>query len=204
MPLQSNFKSDLEREKELCLLLDRYYNQYLNHYTFERISDMKQQMAGIDLIFTHKTSGKQYHIDEKAQLDYVNENLPTFAFELSYEKNGILKEGWLFDTSKTTEFYALITSIYADAPNVFTSCKITLVNRQKLVHLLTERNLNSAILKRYTLPGENIHGKIKIEELHHRSEGYLYASTKNKVEKPLNLILKLDFLEEIGVAKRLA
>jgi len=204
MPLQSNFKSDLEREKELCLLLDRYYNQYLNHYTFERISDMKQQMAGIDLIFTHKTSGKQYHIDEKAQLDYVNENLPTFAFELSYEKNGILKEGWLFDTSKTTEFYALITSIYADAPNVFTSCKITLVNRQKLVHLLTERNLNSAILKRYTLPGENIHGKIKIEELHHRSEGYLYASTKNKVEKPLNLILKLDFLEEMGVAKRLA
>jgi len=204
MPLQSNFKSDLEREKELCLLLDRYYNQYLNHYTFERISDMKQQMAGIDLIFTHKTSGKQYHIDEKAQLDYVNENLPTFAFELSYEKNGILKEGWLFDTSKTTEFYALITSIYADAPNVFTSCKITLVNRQKLVHLLTERNLNSAILKRYTLPGENIHGKIKIEELHHRSEGYLYASTKNKVEKPLNLILKLDFLEEMGVAKGLA
>ena len=204
MPLKSNFKSDLEREQELCILLDRYYKQYLKHYTFERVSDMPKQLAGIDLIFIHKTNGKKFYIDEKAQLDYINENLPTFAFELSYEKKGILKEGWLFDTSKKTEFYALITSIYADDPNTFTSCKITLVNRQKLLDLLTERAITLSALKKYILPEQDTHGKIKIDELHHRSEGYLFASTKNKAEKPLNLILKLDFLEESGVAKRLA
>ncbi len=204
MPLKSNFKSDLEREQKLCVLLDHYYHQYLKQYSFERVSNMKQQMAGIDLIFTHKDHGKKYTIDEKAQLDYINENLPTFAFELSYEKDGILKEGWLFDTSKKTDFYALITSIYADAPNEFTSCKITLVNRQKLIDLLTARSITSSNLKKYIVPDKELHGKIKIDELHHRKEGYLYASTKNKAEKPLNLILKLDFLEETGVAKRLA
>ncbi|WP_276168645.1 hypothetical protein [Zobellia alginiliquefaciens] len=204
MPLQSNFNSDLEREKKLCSLLDRYYRQYLKHYSFERISKMPQQLAGIDLIFTHTSNGKKYNIDEKAQLDYINENLPTFAFELSYEKNGTLKEGWLFDSSKKTEFYALITSIYADAPGVFTSCKITMVNRQKLINFLKERSIVLSSLKKYILPDQNMHGKIKVDELHHRSEGYLFASTKNKAEKPLNLILKLDFLEEIGVAKRLA
>ena len=204
MPLQSNFKSDLEREQKLCILLDRYYRQYLKQYSFERVSHMKQQMAGIDLIFTRKTCGRTYSIDEKAQLDYLNENLPTFAFELSYQKNGILKEGWLFDTSKKTDFYSLITSIYADAPKEFTSCKITLVNRQKLIDVLTARSITLSSLKKYIVPDEELHGKIKISELNHRNEGYLYASTKNKAEKPLNLILKLDFLEETGVAKRLA
>ncbi|MGS0525780.1 hypothetical protein ACU8V7_11870 [Zobellia nedashkovskayae] len=120
------------------------------------------------------------------------------------KKKGILKEGWLFDISKKTEFYALITSIYADDPNTFTSCKITLVNRQKLLDLLMERSITLSALKKYILPEQRTHGKIKIDELHHRREGYLFASTKNKAEKPLNLILKLDFLEESGVAKRLA
>ncbi|CAZ95748.1 hypothetical protein [Zobellia galactanivorans] len=204
MSTQSNFKSDLEREQRLYILLDRYYKHYLKHYTFERVSDLRRQLKGIDLIFTHKTNGKQFFIDEKAQLDYVNENLPTFAFELSYEKKGSLKKGWLFDASKKTDFYALITSIYADAPNTFTSCKITLVNRQKLIALLKRRSITAASIKKYALLRQKLHGKIKLDMLHHRSEGYLFSSTKNKAERPLNLILKLDFLEESGVAKRLA
>ncbi|SIS38547.1 hypothetical protein SAMN05421766_101298 [Zobellia uliginosa] len=204
MSTQSNFKSDLEREQRLYILLDRYYKHYLKHYTFERVSDLSRQLKGIDLIFRHKTNGKQFFIDEKAQLDYVNENLPTFAFELNYEKKGSLKKGWLFDTSKKTDFYALVTSIYADAPNTFTSCKITLVNRQKLIALLKRRSITAASIKKYALLRQKLHGKIKLDMLHHRSEGYLFSSTKNKVENPLNLILKLDFLEESGVAKRLA
>jgi len=41
---------------------------------------------------------------------------------------------------------------------------------------------------------------MEIEELDSSKEGYLYFSTQNKVEKPVNLILKLDFLIENGVA----
>lgn len=93
---------------------------------------------------------------------------------------------------KKTDFYALITGIFSDEPDTYTSCKITWVNRKKLVYFLKTRNIVSNTLEAYT----KRQGKIEIEELDHRSEGYLYFSSKTKAEKPLNLILKLDFLAQ--------
>lgn len=200
---QSNFASDLKKEQKLTVLLDAYYQKHLKHYDFERIHDMKRQMQGIDVILKHKTNGKTFFVDEKAQLDYINEELPTFAFELSYEKKGVLKKGWLFDTAKETQFYALVTAIYSDEPNIFTSCKITLVNREKLLGFLKTKNINIATLKNAVSKSASQNGKIKIEQLNHRTEGYLFLSRKNKAEKPTNLILKLEFLIEKGIAKRL-
>lgn len=201
--LQSNFASDQKKEQKLAVLLDASYQKHLKHYNFERIHDMKRQMLGIDIILKHKTNGKTFFVDEKAQLDYMNEELPTFAFELSYEKKGVLKKGWLFDTDKETQFYALVTAIYSDAPNIFTSCKITLVNRKKLLDFLKTKNINLNILKAAISKSVSENGKIKITQLNHRTEGYLFLSRINKAEKPTNLILKLDFLIENKIAKRL-
>lgn len=201
--LQSNFASDQKKEQKLAVLLDASYQKHLKHYDFERIHDMKRQMLGIDLILKHKINGKTFFVDEKAQLDYMNEELPTFAFELSYEKKGVLKKGWLFDTDKETQFYALVTAIYSDAPNIFTSCKITLVNRKKLLDFLKTKNINLNILKAAISKSVSENGKIKITQLNHRTEGYLFLSRINKAEKPTNLILKLDFLIENKIAKRL-
>ena len=148
MALKSNFKKDLEKEKKLSSLLDSYYTTKLKHYTFKRITDLNQQYQGVDLIFEHKKKAISYSIDEKAQLDYINENLPTFAFEISYKKDGIIKGGWLFDKTKKTQFYSLITSIYSDTPSIYYSCKITLVNRNKLINFLKkEASLKSSYLK---------------------------------------------------------
>ncbi len=201
--LQSNFASDLKKEQKLAVLLDAYYQKHVKHYDFERIHDMKRQMQGIDIILKHKTSGKSFFVDEKAQLDYINKDLPTFAFELSYEKKGILKKGWLFDTTKKTQFYALVTAIYSNEPHVFTSCKITLVNRGKLLDFLKTKNINLDILKDSISKSASQNGKIIIEQLNHRTEGCLFVSRRNKAEKPTNLILKLEFLIENGIAKRL-
>ena len=88
MTHKSTFSSDLQKEQKLSVLLDSHYNTYLKQYDFERVKDMKQQLVGIDLILTHKSNGEKVLVDEKAQLDYVNENLPTFAFELGYQKKG--------------------------------------------------------------------------------------------------------------------
>ncbi len=203
MELQSSFKTDLEKERKLSVFLDAYYKKHLKHYTFERVQDLKQQMQGVDLILVHNTSGKRFLIDEKAQLDYINEDLPTFAFELAYQKHGKPKKGWLFDPKKKTEFYALITSIYADEREKFTSCNITFVNRKKLVELLGAHGLDQKRLGFLIEKHKAGHGKIVLGELNAHQEGYLYFSTKNKAEKPINLILKLAFLIENGVAKRL-
>jgi len=200
--LKSTFKSDLEKEQKLFVLLDYYYGKYLKNYTFARISDFKQQMKGVDLILTHKESGATFFVDEKAQLDYINEELPTFAFELKYFKKGVHKKGWLFDTGKKTHFYSLITAIYSDEPGKFTSCKITFVNREKLIHLLESRNISEKLLESQISEHPETQGKVEMKQLDHRKEGCLYFSSQNKGEKPVNLVLKLDFLIKNGIAKR--
>lgn len=203
MALKSTFTADLKKEQQLTPLLDAYYDKHLKHYRFERIKNKKQQFEGIDLILTHKETGVSYLVDEKAQLDYINEDLPTFAFELSYKKARIIKKGWFFDKAKKTEFYSLITGIYSDAPSTYTSCKITIVNRKKLIDFLKEKGINESLLAAYVNKHATTHGKLKLRELNHRTEGYLYISTKNKAEKPVNLVFQLGFLIENKLAKRL-
>ncbi|WP_222982582.1 hypothetical protein [Flagellimonas meishanensis] len=201
--MKSNFKADLAKEKKLATLLDSYYEKHFVFYGFERVTNLKQQLKGIDLVLTHKKSQNTFFVDEKAQLDYVNETLPTFAFELCYDKNGVEKPGWLFDVSKKTHFYALITSIFSDEDGVFTSCNITFVNRRMLVAHLAGLGLTEEFFWHLTQKQGVAHGKIVLEQLNPKKEGYLFFSTKNKAEKPVNLILKLDYLIAVGVAKRL-
>lgn len=199
---ESYFKADLAKEQRLAPLLDEYYKKHLVHYSFKRITNLKEQFLGIDVVFTHKTTGQEYSIDEKAQLDYINEDLPTFAFELAYYKNNVQKEGWFYDQNKKTAFYALVTAIYDDRDQFFSSCKITLVNRKKLQFVLNQKGIGATTFKNQYAKGG--HGKICVECLNDRKEGYLFLSAKNKIEKPLNLILRLNWLLEVGVAKRLA
>ncbi|SFB69569.1 hypothetical protein SAMN04487891_101485 [Flagellimonas taeanensis] len=183
--------------------MDSYYQKHLKKYAFERISDRKQQLQGIDLVLKDKLANVLYYVDEKAQLDYVNESLPTFAFELFYEKEGAKKQGWLFDVSKKTHFYALVTSIFSDVDKVYTSCNITFVNREKLILHLSTLGLSREFFEQLVQNNSNLHGKFILEKLCPKKEGLLYFSTQNKAEKPINLILRLAYLEQIGVAKRL-
>ena len=201
--MKSKFTSDLQKEKRLSRLLDVYYQEHLKHYDAKRVHQLKDQLAGIDVIFIHKKTKARFYIDEKAQLDYVNEDLPTFAFELGYYKEDAFKEGWLYDPKKITDFYALATAIYEDEPLVFTSCNLTLVNRKRLCSYLEHRKLTKTVFGTYLEEHKELHGKLKLKELDARTEGYLYFSKNTKLEKPINLVLKLAFLTTHGIAKRL-
>lgn len=199
--MKSSFAYDLKKEGQLANFLDGQYQKHLKYYSFTRVTNLKEQLKGVDLILTHKKSNERFLVDEKAQLDYIDEDLPTFAFELSYTKNGITKEGWLFDPLKKTDFYALITGIYFDGGSECSFCKITLVNRKKLLLHLKNMGIDQAYLLQQA--NSNLHGKTTLPLLDSKKEGYLYYSLRNKAEKPLNLILKLEWLIKIGVAKRL-
>ncbi|MEW2920618.1 hypothetical protein AB1A65_04060 [Muricauda sp. ANG21] len=201
--MKSKFKADLSKEQHLAPLLNLYYQKHLKRYSFQRIVDLEQQLLGIDLILTNKKDGATYFVDEKAQLDYINERLPTFAFELFYGKNNKRRQGWLLDTTKKTHFYALVTSIFSDEKNLFTFCNITFVNREKLIQHLTGLGLHQERFQEIAIKHKGHHGKLGLEKLHPWHEGYLFFSTQNKAEQPINLILKLDYLIAIGVAKRL-
>jgi len=202
----SKFQSDLAQEEILSKYLDKIYKE--KKIEFERIFDLDIQHQGIDLkIFVNSN---QYLIDEKAQLHYINSELPTFTFELSYMKNNILKNGWLFDENKKTEYYFLITGIYLkeNKTKLKTSddikkLKITSVNRNKMIQHLDSIGLNISSLQKYDnhFRMNNSYGKNEITELDKYSEGLIYFS-EQLVEKPINIQLRLEYLIQSEVAKK--
>jgi len=201
----SFFKRDLNKEKILSKYLDGVYNKI--PLVLQRIENLDFQHKGVDLIFNN--NGDKIYIDEKAQLDYLNSDLPTFTFELSYLKKGEIKIGWFLDDSKITDFYFLITSIHVDdkkdISKGITNCKITSIDRLKLSRFLDEIGLTYQKLNQYNngIRTENADTKkIIINELHEKSQGCLVYS-QHLDEKPINLMLRLDFLLKNGVAKRI-
>ena len=199
--MKSKFRLDLSKEKKLGRFLDTIYLQKYNdsNRSFKRIHGIEDQMLGLDLIIT--IDGKDYLIDEKAQLDYLNKSLPTFAFEISFLKNRKVKIGWFLDNQKKTDVYFLITNIQTlendQLKQEFKDCFITAVHRGNLQKLLLDKGLDENKIFEYTSSIRNSqkHGKHPIKELDSKREGFFYFSYDNKNEKPINLVLYLKFLK---------
>lgn len=112
---KSTFKDDLKSERAVNEFLQKYlYSRLVDKgiiATFNSDTTDDQQHNGIDTIVyifnADKTVNQNgINIDEKTALHYAKTNLshkslPTFAFEVSYLKDGKLKIGWL-----TNEKYA--------------------------------------------------------------------------------------------------
>ncbi len=202
----SAFKQDLNQEQILNTYLDHiYHSKKLN---FSRITDLEQQYRGVDVVFHHNSA--DYLIDEKAQLHYLNKDLPTFTFELSYvNKHNDIKEGWLFDRSKKTQFYFLVTAIFLKkgkskllTQNDIASLKITSVNREKLISHLHNKGLSRHQLDAYDFDIRNTlsFGKNSIPELNEKRAGLIYY-TEHLKERPINLQLRLQYLIDHNIAK---
>ena len=205
----SSFKKDLRNEQLLGSYLDEIYCEIFDPQDIDitRITDYDKQNSGIDLSIHHIQSSKTFNVDEKAQLDYINIDLPTFAFEISYLKQGEYRQGWLFDKSKVTHYYFLVTAIHTkkdqDISKGIESVKIHSVNRFKLIQLLEEKGLSQRIIEGYEKEIRNgsQFGAIEIEELNNKKEGVFYYSKNNKTESPINIVLKLSYLVKSGVGK---
>ena len=203
--MKSTFQQDLKNEILLGKYLDDIYAKIFepNSFKIERILEINQQYSGIDLILTK--GNKTYFIDEKAQLSYLNKKLPTFAFELSYLKNGFWKVGWLFDKNKKTDIYFLVTEIFCSDPvNLeygISSVKITALNRNKLIDYLSSIGLTEEVLMSYEKEiRQTATSKKYLKELNNRNEGNIQF-TIFLIEQPVNLVLKLDNLVLNGIAK---
>ena len=200
----STFNEDLGKEEILGKFLDRVYTKL--NIPLARITDADMQHQGIDLIYTAKNVA--IHIDEKAQLHYLNKDLPTFTFELSYLKDSSLNQGWLLDPHKKTDFFFLITGIFLknetlSCPDDIDRCKITSVNRKKLIAHLSDLGLTDAKLTAYDteLRKNNVFGRHPIKELD-KKNGLLFF-TEHLAEKPINLQLRLQYLLDNKIGKRI-
>jgi hypothetical protein len=77
------------------------------------------------------------------------------------------------------------------------------VNRKKLLAFLASKGITRQSLNRVIKKHPGKSAKRTLAQLDAKKEGYLYFSNLQKAEKPVNLILKLDFLTVNGIAKRL-
>ncbi len=199
------FLFDLNREQQLGDFLDKVYLHCFDSSRFhlQRAKDLTRQHQGTDLVIVDRLRNCRYHIDEKAQLDYINKTLPTFAFELSYLKSGVHKKGWLLAPNKKTDCYFLITSIQQDKSGQIMGCRVVSVHCKKLWALLNSKGLSGSVLMAHEqrLRKAGIDGKIVIPELDAGREGYLYYTRKRKIESPINLVIRINYLMDELVGK---
>ena len=119
---KSTFKDDLKSERAVNEFLQKYLYSYLVDdgiiNSFNSNTTLDQQHKGIDTIMyiindETEEEARCINIDEKAAIHYARNNLgaeplSTFAFEVSYLKDGELKRGWLTNEKyKETHAYFL-------------------------------------------------------------------------------------------------
>lgn len=119
---KSTFKGDLKSERAVNEFLQKYLYSYLVDDgiidSFNSNTTLDQQHKGIDTIMyiindETEEEARSINIDEKAAIHYARNNLgdkplSTFAFEVSYLKDGELKRGWLTNEKyKETHAYFL-------------------------------------------------------------------------------------------------
>ena len=207
LPIMHTFEKDFAAEKVLAEYLDAFYQK--KQYPIRRVFDYEAQMQGVDLVYEKEDT--TYLIDEKAQIHYLNRDLPTFTFELSYfNKDKELKQGWLFDKSKKTDLYFLVTGIMLKhnkakltTPQDIDHLKLTVVDRLLLINFLGGLGLNKNVLFEMdkSLRKAKKYGKVAIDQLDPKKEGLIYF-TEHLQEKPMNLQLRLSFLLSNKIAKR--
>ena len=187
-------------EKEIGKFLDIYFYPKISK-DFKRFENKENQLAGIDIQFTLSETGTII-VDEKAATHYINKDIPTFAFELSFKlSSGQAVQGWLLDESKKTEYYLLLwikaSKTWDLVLDDINEVKAILIDRFKVIKYLESEGYNSDKLERAVTKirnnkldgalGKNPHSSI-----------YFY-STLRLTEEPINVIIKRKKLEELAL-----
>ena len=54
MPIEKSIQIRPKKEKRLSKLLYRQYQKHLTYYNTTRLHNLKNQLAGVDIVFIHK------------------------------------------------------------------------------------------------------------------------------------------------------
>lgn len=210
----TNFSDDLKEEKVIAQWMDKYFYKKIDRFELgilrpEEIKDLerikKAQYMGIDIVLKDKYDS-MYFVDEKSQTTHKNKNLPSFAFEIIYYKDGQERLGWLFDENKKTTHYILIS------PNVIEEKKkMKLKNFEDITWLkvyFIKRDLILNTINQLGLTKEKLIDKaqnIKKENCSLPIEGIpetIVAINKSGwlAERPTNLVVKKKVLDNLALS----
>jgi len=200
-------KEDHSAEKELALFMDKFlYERFPTGSAFSsirRVQDEQEQKSGVDVEFIG-TDYRGYCVDEKAQLHYLNQNLPTFAFELLSYQNGYDTVGWLCNSKLKTDFFMLIwpsatTDDYEGITwDQFTKADCLLIQKSKILKMLASKGLT---VERMLSAARDIRssgrkGKIPIPGI--KGIYYFASYPREYQEAPINIIISKPILKELA------
>jgi hypothetical protein len=80
--VKCSFKKTCHFEKEIAHFLDEFFYPKIASFT-KRYSSKEDQLIGKDILIETTKTGRVI-VDEKAATHYINKDIPTFAFELSF------------------------------------------------------------------------------------------------------------------------
>lgn len=196
----SHRKRDSHVEKQVGDFLDCYFYPKIVR-DFTRYTDKVNQLIGMDVCFSIDNY-KKLIVDEKAASHYINQDIPTFAFELSFllpSKTEVL--GWFIDTSKKTEYYFLMwikaKSHWDITKDDIQEISATLVSRKKIMDYLESISYDRDKLIRANdkIRSTSLEGALAKSKNY---SVYFYSSMKLS-EQPINLIIKRKVLEKIAL-----
>ena len=196
---------DMHAESALADFLDKYfYSRLLDEGLFssiERIQDIDMQKSRVDVCASYR--GSTIYIDEKAQLYYINKNLPTFAFELEYLHQGTLRLGWLLKETLLTTHYCLLwpsatTTRFAELRMTdFTEIDGLIIQKNKLLQYLANQGLDSRTLR--TVAKLVLEKRVVGRQSIPQDGMYLYASDSRQYsEAPINLVIRKSLLMRLS------
>jgi hypothetical protein len=191
---------DSQVEQEISAFLDSYfYPKKAND--FVRYNSKEDQLAGKDVSFSMSNAGSII-VDEKAATHYINKNIPTFAFELSFLlSSGSEVQGWLLDRSKVTEYYFLMWITAEKTWDLkkedIKEIQATLVSRKKIINYLSSITYDADKLQR---ANDKIRRNMLDGPLGKTYDSDIYFfSTQRLVEKPINIVIKRKRLESLSL-----
>ena len=199
---------DMQAEQTLTKVMDIWVWSRLkgigNISTYIRETNKEKQINGTDVWLCTKNE-KRISVDEKAQLYYINQNLPTFAFELGFiGQTGNIKQGWFVNDTLNTNMYMLIYP-YANTTDItkleyssFTKLECILISKLAIWKELYKVGLTKELLIEETKKMRE-NGEIGRKSFPNIDWCYLNMSDSNKyTETPINIVIRKDKLLEIA------
>ena len=188
----------MEVDKEVVSFLDKEVYPRIGA-EIKRYTDLETQMKGVDISFSYKSLNK-VSVDEKTLTHYINKNLPTFAFELSFINKGNTVEGWFTDTRKVTEYYMIIW-LWAEKEwdikcSDINHAQLYLVSRSKVSTYLKENGFDTDTLRKKALKIREADIEGPLEKGSH--SGFYFYYSKQLIEMPINVVLSKSILKSLA------
>lgn len=212
--MESMRSQDMAAEAIVAQYLDRYFYPVAMPRVscgWQRVRDRGEQFAGIDVKVALPT-GDVVNIDEKAQVDYLRNPLPTFVLELGFlGSDGSRRQGWFVNDELRTDVYLFVWP-HADSEKSdltvddIEECECMTVPKVKLRDALARHGWTAKELK--TLEEAVRNDESDVDESKPLTEwnfirdfgevenvpGVKVRRSSQLREKPVNLVVKKGFL----------